>query len=457
MFITTLLLGWVGTGAGQDSAVAKPGPLKDSAAEKLVQLMDAYFAAGRFNGSVLVARKGVILLEKGYGWRDAVRRLPNDNNTVFQIASTTKTFTSTMVLRLAAEGKLSLQDRISRWYPAYPKGDSITVEQLLTHTSGIHDFTRNAEVPATADETKMMGILTSHPLDFPPGTRWDYSNSGYVLLGYIIQKVTGMTYFEAVRKMFFGPLNMSSSGFDFAHLAGNDRAVGYLQLTDSVAVPDVVTDSSVPFAAGAVCASVEDLYKWHLGLQSGKVLTASQAETAYRPVLNPHYGHGWTVDSMFGRRVVSHSGSISGFGSDFERVPADDICIVLLSNRGESTFTVQQISRKMLALLCGQPYILPRRWVIRHPPMEELRQYVGSYELKQMGLVFRVWEENGRLYGQSENRPGPRSTLLSTGDDHFIDERDNDTGCTFGRDGQGKVDRMVIEQMGMKREALKIK
>lgn len=157
----------------------------------------------------------------------------------------------------------------------FPKGDSITIEELLTHTSGIHDFTRNSEIPVTADESKMIGILSSHPLAFPPGTRWDYSNSGYVLLGYIIQKVEGMTYFEAVRRTLFGPLGMDRSGFDFAWLPEGDKAVGYRQLTDSVAVPDLVTDSSVPSAAGAICASVEDLYRWHRGLQDGRVLSGS--------------------------------------------------------------------------------------------------------------------------------------------------------------------------------------
>jgi CubicO group peptidase (beta-lactamase class C family) len=446
IMIAVLFSGWIGKSYGQDTAAVKIG-----------QLMDAYFAAGRFNGSVLVARKGVILLDKGYGWRDADKRLPNDGKTIFQIASTTKTFTSTLVLRLVAEGKLALDDRLSRWYPRFPKGDSITIGQLLTHTSGIHDFTRNAEVPETADESKMIGILSSHALDFSPGTNWDYCNGGYVLLGYIIQKVTGMTYFEAVRKTLFGPLGMVSSGFDFVRLPANDKAVGYRQLTDSVAVPDAITDSSVPSAAGAVCSTVEDLYRWHKGLQDGRILGDREKAIAYRTGLNPHYGHGWTVDSVFGRLVVSHSGSIAGFGSDFERAPADDICIVVLSNRGGSTFTVQQISRKILAVLYGQPYQLPRRWTIRHPAAAALQEYAGSYELKGMGLIFRIWEENGALYGQSENRPGPRSTLLATGDDHFIDERDNDTGCTFGRDEKGRVDRMVVEQMGRKVEAKKIK
>src|SRR6202000_3183807 len=136
--------------------------------------------------------------------------------TRFQIASTTKTFTSTMVLRLAAAGKLSLSDKLSRWYPELTFADSVTIGQMLSHTSGIWNFTRG-EIPTRADEQKMLSILKTHPLDFPPGSNWSYSNSNYVLLGYIVGKITGKSYFEAVRGAIFGPLLMTSSGFDFAN------------------------------------------------------------------------------------------------------------------------------------------------------------------------------------------------------------------------------------------------
>ena len=205
----------------------------DSTTEKLDQFIRAYAAANGFNGSVLVARGGTILLDKGYGWRDAARKLPNDGQTRFQIASTTKTFTSTMILRLAAAGKLSLSDKLSRWYPELPFADSVTIEQMLTHTSGIWNFTRG-EIPKRADEQKMITILRTHPLDFPAGSNWSYSNSNYVLLGYILGKIMGQHYFEVVRHTIFEPLLMNSSGFDFANCPAADRAVGYETLNDKI-------------------------------------------------------------------------------------------------------------------------------------------------------------------------------------------------------------------------------
>ena len=198
MFMLAVIAAMAGRAMGQDSTI-----------QRLQELTDAYAKGRGFNGSILVARKGAILLEKGYGWRDIARRLPNDGQTQFQIASTTKTFTSTVILRLIAAGKLALTDKLSRWYPELPYGDSVNIEQLLTHTSGVWDFTRGESL-RQADEQKMISIFSSHPLDFLPGTDWRYSNSNYQLLGYIVKRVTGQDYFRTVRATIFEPLTSSA-------------------------------------------------------------------------------------------------------------------------------------------------------------------------------------------------------------------------------------------------------
>ena len=428
---------------------------QDSTVQRLQDLADAYAKGRGFNGSILVARKGIILLEKGYGWRDRAKRLPNDGQTQFQIASTTKTFTSTVILRLIAANKLALTDKLSRWYPELPYGDSVTIEQLLTHTSGIWDFTRG-EPLYQADEQKMISIFRSHPLDFPPGTDWRYSNSNYELLGYIVKRVTGQDYFRTVRATIFEPLGMRSSGFDFTHLSSKEKAVGYKLLTDSMGVADEFSDSSVVFAAGSIYSTVEDLYRWHRGLEDGKVLDTAWQEKAYTKFMS-HYGYGWTVDSVGDKKVVSHSGSIAGFGSDFERVPADDICVIVLSNKSKSTFMVQNISQKMLAILYGRPYTLPSGWVVKELPAAELQSYSGSYDLKELNLVFRIWVEDGELFGQSENRAGPRATMEATGNDHFIIKEDEDAEISFVRDASGKIIAMDVKQRGTVKTAKKIK
>lgn len=409
-----------------------PYQLRDTLGGKLDRLIRAYADARGFNGSVLVARNGEVLLDKGYGWRDAGRRLPCTGYTRYQIASTTKTFTSTLILRLAAERRLALTDKLSRWYPQLPFADSVSVESMLTHTSGIYDFTREPSSPLPG-EKGLLETLTAHPLDFPPGSQWRYSNSNYVLLGYIAGRIMGTDYFRAIRTTIFGPLHMQSSGFDFQHLQNTDKAIGYRTLDDSLAEPDEVSDSSRPAGAGAIYSTVEDLYRWHLGLQDGRMLSREWQARAYRKFQGNDYGYGWSIDSMAGRLVVSHSGSISGFGSDFERVPQDDVCVVVLSNKSGSTFNAQNIARSLLAILYEQPYSIPKKWTFLHLVADTLQTYTGVYEFPQIGLNFRLWVEDGMLYGQSANRPGGRSTLQPVGNDHFVTQEDGDVECWIDR------------------------
>jgi CubicO group peptidase (beta-lactamase class C family) len=320
--------------------------------DKPDELISAYVKMGSFNGSVLVAQHGQILLKKNYGLDDA--------HAVYQIASVTKTFTSALTLKLNELHLLSLTDKLSKYYPGYPKGDSITIQQLLTHTSGVYNYTMNSDFMNTAaskpiDEEKMLALFKDQPLDFSPGTGWNYSNSGYMLLGYISQKVTHLSYQEAIRKYIFKPLNMNHSGFDFAHLAV--RATGYY--ADSANVYNKLApmvDSSVSFAAGSIYSSVEDLYKWHTGLEHYQIIHKASTEKALTLVKN-NYGYGWQIDSLYGHKIVYHGGGIWGFRSNFTRVPEDDICIVLLSNI--ETPVLESISKKLLAIHYHQPYEIP--------------------------------------------------------------------------------------------------
>lgn len=435
-FARTLAVRW----AFQLHAPRHPG---DTTGRALDQLVRAYADARGFNGSVLVARHGEILLDKGYGWSDAAHHLPCNGDTRYQIASTTKTFTSTLILRLAAEGRLALTDKLSRWYPQLPFSDSVTIEAMLTHTSGIYDFTREAS-PPRAGKDGILDILAAHPLDFPPGSQWRYSNSNYVLLGDIAGRIVGTDYFSAVRVTIFAPLQMQCSGFDFQHLQSTDKAIGYQVLDDSLAIPAEISDSSRTAGAGAIYSTVEDLYRWHQALEEGRIPDEDWQARAYRKFQGNNYGFGWTIDSMAGRLVVSHSGSISGFGSDFERVPGDNICVVVLSNKSGSTFTVQNISRSILALLYGQPYGIPKKWTFRQLPAEQLQTYAGLYEFPEIGLTFRLWVEDGVLYGQGANHPGPRSTLQSVDGDHFVTREDGDVECWIDR----QAGTLTVRQRG---------
>jgi CubicO group peptidase (beta-lactamase class C family) len=422
--------------------------------DKINKLLTAYTTVGRFNGSALVASHNKILLAKGYGYKNVNENTINDTSTVYQIASVTKQFTSAVILKLAELNKLSLSDKLSKYYPAFPKGDNITIENLLTHTSGIFDWTKSISFRPTSEQT-LIGFLKNKPLDFPPGTNWSYSNSNYSLLGYIIQKVTRSSYEDAVRKFIFIPLHMTHSGFDFKNFISKDKATGYSVLSDSSATEGKLYDPAGPFAAGEIYSTVGDLYKWHLGLQSYKIISRASLEKAYTPYKD-HYGYGWIIDSLFNKRITSHSGDISGFSSNLARITEDNVFIILLNNKEGSGLDV--ITRNILAILYDQPYSVPKK---RHPVKldeEILKKYIGTYESKSpRGPVqTEVTFEKSKLMIKLKGKP--KLELISEQEDHFFESYDDTEGdVEFINGSNGKVTGIILSQDGISFSGKKIR
>jgi len=306
---------------------------------KIDTLISTWSKLNKFNGSVLVAKNGAMLLNKGYGYRNAAGKVLNNEQSIFQLGSITKQFTAAVILKLQEEKKLNTSDKISKYFPGYPKGDSITIQHLLTHTSGIYNYTNDGnfmanEITKNKSREEMMALFKDKPLDFSPGTSWNYSNSGYSLLGYIIEAVTKKSYEDAVRMYIFTPLHMTHSGFDFTHLQSPDKTTGYFMLDDKKAVSAPIVDSTVSFSAGAIYSTTDDLYLWHKVLEQNTILSKEQQEKAFTPVKN-NYGYGWVIDSIERKRRVGHSGGIPGFVTKESRVPEDDVDIILLSNASD--------------------------------------------------------------------------------------------------------------------------
>ncbi len=431
---------------------------QDSLPAKLDELVSAYARLGKFNGAVLVSRHGNILLQKGYGSRNAEEHSMNDADTRFQIASATKPFTATVVLKLVSMKKMALTDKLSKYYNGFPHGDSITIDHLLSHTSGLHNFTETDSSIHETDEQRMVPYLRKLKPDFVPGTSWHYSNTGYVLLGYIIQKASGLSYWQAVRKYIFEPLHMQNSGFDFIHLSGN-KAVGYDELNDSLKTRAVITDSTVPFGAGSIYSTVKDLYKWHSGLQLYNIVDSNLMSRACQPSALHNYGYGWQIDSVYGKKMLSHSGAISGFGSNFARIPEDDICIVVLSNKSGSTFEAMHITDGLLAVLYQQPYSIPVKRTPVIVSRDILKQYTGTYTIAAMHLTIEVSINQGLLIAQPyrDGYRGPTSVMLPVDNTHFFDQRDEELEISFHTDTAGNTLGMTILQKGMRKYAPKIK
>ena len=256
--------------------------------QKMDSLVSAYYKSGKFNGSVLVAQKGNILFQKGYGYSNAATRQLNDAQSIYQIGSITKQFTSAIIMKLQEEKKLSVQDKLSKYFPGFANGDKITIEHLLTHTSGLYNYTNdstimNNDVTRHYTAQQMIEKFKTYPPDFPPGSQWNYSNSGYSMLGYIIEKVTGMPYERVVREYILNPLGMQHSGFDFTNLADVHKTKGYFILMGDSIKPAPIVDSTLAFSAGALYSTVGDLYKWERSITTGKLLKPDSWNAIFTP------------------------------------------------------------------------------------------------------------------------------------------------------------------------------
>jgi len=413
-------------------------PAQDSTTLKLDELMTANNKVDRFNGSILVAKQGKILLEKGYGYRDVKMQALNDASSIYQIYSITKTFTSTVILMLAEQGKLKLDDKLSKYYPDFPKGDSITIENLLTHTSGIYDYTKGNDMKDQS-EPNMIKFLASKPLDFSPGTDWSYSNSGYFLLGFIIQKITGMRYEDAVTEMIFKPLKMTHSGFDFKSLVSPHKTVPYEVLTKDTSSTTIIYEAPGPFAAGAIYSTVGDLYLWHKAHQQYKLVSEALMKKAYTSFRNG-YGYGWIVNQFDGHDLVSHSGGAAGYRTNFVRIIRDDIVIIMLCNTENCNPGL--ITNNVIKLLYHQPYFIPREIPVS---MSLLKSYEGYYRIPGLKLNLQVSIELGRLTAQAAGQQP--TALLAQRDDYFYSEEANGY-LLFKKGENGKVDEMMVEQGG---------
>ena len=311
--------------------------VQDLAAE-LDTALQRVVEAGFLSGSVLVARDGQIILSQGYGLADRDKKIPNTAQTRYRIGSVTKQFTAMAILMLQEQGKLNVQDPICDYLTDCPiawKG--ITLHHLLTHTSGIPGFTEltgyetTKATPSPPDQTILR--FRDRPLDFPPGEEWSYSNSNYVLLGKIIERASGQSYEDFLRTNIFEPLGMLNTGYDHNQ---SDLAVGYANQTTATA--DYL-DMTIPYAAGGLYSTIEDLYRWDQALYTEQLVAQKALDamfTAYATIPNTDgmgYGYGWMIGQRLNRRIIFHGGGIDGYTSVIVRYPDDKFTLIVLTNQ----------------------------------------------------------------------------------------------------------------------------
>ncbi|HWS17963.1 MAG TPA: serine hydrolase domain-containing protein, partial [Candidatus Elarobacter sp.] len=264
-------------------------------------------------GSVLVAQDGKVLLDKGYGFANLEWDIPNTPTTKFRLGSVTKQFTAASILLLEERGKLKVEDPVKNYMQDAPAAwDKITIFHVLTHTSGIPSFTSfpdyaSTEATPTSPE-KLVARFRDKPLEFEPGTKWNYSNSGYVLLGYLVEKISGQSYQDFVQQNIFTPLGMKDSGYDSNSAIIPHRATGYMPgKSGNSPINATYVDMTIPFSAGALYSTTEDLLRWEQGLFGGKVLKQASLAKMITP-FKQDYAFGLGVQTVKGHKVIAHSG-----------------------------------------------------------------------------------------------------------------------------------------------------
>jgi CubicO group peptidase (beta-lactamase class C family) len=315
--------------------------------------MNDLASQGLFSGAILVARDGKILISRGYGMADWEQQIPNTAQTHFRLASLTKPITALAVMMLHARGELNIHDSICTYLPDCPETwQPVTVRHLLTHTSGIPNYTdffefESTEMVATTPE-ELIARFRDMPLLVTPGEAFYYDNSGYVLLGVIIEQVSGQTYEDFLQTNIFQPLQMHNSGYDHNVDVIRDQAIGYVTPEN----PAPFLHTSTLHAAGSLYSTVEDMYRLDQALYTDYLLPQPLRDEMFTP-LHYGYGYGWKIQTVGERRVISHPGFINGFSNYIARYPDEQVFVIVLSNL--QTASSQQISEYLAQLVFDSP------------------------------------------------------------------------------------------------------
>lgn len=354
--ITFCILGITGC-MQKNNGDAKMGPAIDAMLQTLTY-------AGNFSGTVLVAKKGKVILRKAYGFANYELDVRNTPTMKFRICSLTKQFTALAILQLQERGLLNVNDPLAKYFPDFPNGSNITIHHLLTHTSGIFNISTTADILERTKQSinleKEIVIIKSGKAEFTPGDHYSYNNSGYILLTYIIEKVSGKSYEKYMQENIFNPLGMKNSGIDDPIKIIKNRASGYSK-ENNILQNAPYTDMAWAAGAGYIYSTIDDMYLWDRALYTQKLLSKKSLDamtTGYTP-LEPgshelFYGYGVGVAKTPFGTLIEHRGGTSGFKAIISRYIEQDICIIFLSNF--MFIQTQKIKDDIAAILFNKPH-----------------------------------------------------------------------------------------------------
>ena len=429
-------------------AHAQKADVPDAIQARFDRAIAPHIVAGEPGGAIIVMRDGKAIYRRAFGLADVANKVAIKPDDVFRIGSITKQFTAVAILMLAEQGKLALSDDITKHLPDYPApAKKITIAHLLTHTSGIPSYTGLPTFLATIEKDltpkQMMDQFKSLPLEFDPGTQWRYNNSGYFLLGVIIENASGMTYAQYLAKRIFVPLNMRDTAYEGSERSGKKRIEGYAQ-RDGKTVVDRTVSMTQPYAAGSLISTVDDLAIWDAAIAAGKLL---KAETWKQAFTNSNlsngsktgYGHGWQIGQLRGEPTITHGGGINGFKSYAISVPAKKTYVAVLSNTTAGQGIPTYIAEKVAAIAIDNPF---PEFIAVTLTDEQLDKHIGVYRVDET-TTRTISRVGNQLFSQ---RSDGRQFALTPSSPNTFFVKDSFTSMKFETDANGETTHLVITQ-----------
>lgn len=429
-------------------------PVTMVAQKNYPQLLDDYMQAElkikQFNGAVVVIQKEKVIYKKAFGLADREWDVGNTIDTKFRIGSITKQFTAACIMQLAEQGKLSVDDKLTKYFPDYPKGDSVTIHMLLNHTSGIMNYTNipefwpKAVIPLSIDS--MIAVFKNKPYDFSPGMQWNYSNSGYFLLGVIVEKASGKKFRDYLWEHVIQKAGLKNTDMDRLDSLLTYRAKGYAKTPTGWRHANYISMES-PFSAGAMFSTLNDLYNWMQALMHNKIVSPASTQKMMTPYLR-NYGYGLIIDSLKQHKRIWHNGGIPGFASHLAYYPADEVYVAALSNNESNA---DKIGMSLAFILFNIPVMMPYiPKAIKIDPAI-LDSYIGKYMATTQVELVKV---DNILYRRRKGAPDielkPETItrfFYADGSDRFIE---------FELDKTGKAKTSYIIINGEKTEMKKL-
>lgn len=421
---------------------------------KVDEYIDAHMQMNQFSGSILIAKKDQIIVNKGYGFANYSFEIKNTPETKFRIGSLSKGFTAVAILQLEEKGLLSIDDKLKKYIPDYPRGNEITIKNLLTHTSGIpnhtefDDFNKERRVYEYSI-LETIEVFKNKALEFNPGEKFEYSNSNYILLGLVIEQVSKLSYSEFIAQNIFKPLKMDNSGFENPKKIIKNFAQGYC-IKDNEIEKAKFRNMSNAHASGALYSTIEDLYKWDRALYSEELISNESKEKMFTE-FKSNYGFGWGIVNVFDHKMIAHSGEIDGFTSNISRFINDDISIIILSNFEQTP--INRINIDLISIVFDKKYTVPE--VLKPIKLSDqiLKLYIGNYEL-QPGFVFSISFNDDKLFCQATGQPKLELTPIS--ESEFMVKEAN-AKISFEKNVNQEIEKLILHQGGKQYPANKKK